>query len=190
MIQGVLARLLAQARSGAWLDGARARDYGVALGTLYFAACLGLVLWSGAAGLGNLDFTSFYAAGRLALTDPASVYDLAAHYAMQKAVAGNPALAYNYFFYPPVFLLVCAPLATLPYWGAYTLWGALQFCVYALALRTVVGRGATIAPYLAFPAGLLALVMGQNAMLTAALFAGATAAVAARREILAGILFG
>jgi alpha-1,2-mannosyltransferase len=190
VIQGVLARLLAQARSGAWLDGARARDYGVALGTLYFAACLGLVLWSGAAGLGNLDFTSFYAAGRLALTDPASVYDLAAHYAMQKAVTGNPALAYNYFFYPPVFLLVCAPLATLPYWGAYTLWGALQFCVYALALRTVVGRGATIAPYLAFPAGLLALVMGQNAMLTAALFAGATAAVAARREILAGILFG
>ena len=70
------------------------------------------------------------------------------------------------------------------------MWGALQFCVYALALRTVVGRGATIAPYLAFPAGLLALVMGQNAMLTAALFAGATAAVAARREILAGILFG
>lgn len=184
------ARLLAQARSGAWLDRARARDYGVALGLLYFGACLGLVFWSGAARLGNLDFTSFYAAGRLALIDPASVYDIAAHYAMQKTVTGNPSLLYSYFFYPPVFLLLCAPLATLPYWLAYAVWGALQFGVYALALRQVVGRGATIAPYLAFPAGLLALAMGQNAMLTAALFAGATAALAARREILAGVLFG
>lgn len=190
MTTGVLAQVLAQARSGAWLDGRRARDYGVALGTLYFAACLGLVLWSGAAALGNLDFTSFYAAGRLALIDPASVYNLTTHYAMQKAVTGNPSLEYSYFFYPPVFLLLCAPLATLPYGLAYAVWGTLQLGCYALALRQVVGRGATIAPYLAFPAGLLALVMGQNAMLTAALFAGATAALAARREILAGVLFG
>jgi hypothetical protein len=34
------------------------------LGTLYFAACLGLMLWSGAAELGSLDFTSFRCTGR------------------------------------------------------------------------------------------------------------------------------
>lgn len=106
---GVLARVPAQARSGAWLDSTRAQDYGMVLGTLYFAACLGLMLWSGAAELGNVDFTSFYAAGRLALSDPTSVYDIAAHHAMQKAVTGNASLAYSYFFYPPVLLLLCAP---------------------------------------------------------------------------------
>jgi alpha-1,2-mannosyltransferase len=116
------------------------------LGTLYFAACLGLMLWSGAAELGSLDFTSFYAAGRLALSGPASVYDLATHHAMQKAVTGNPSVAYSYFFYPPVLLLLCAPLATLPYPLAYAAWAALQLGFYALALRKVVGRGATIGP--------------------------------------------
>lgn len=190
MTPGVLARVHAQARSGAWLDGTRAREYGIVLGTLYFAACLGLMLWSGAAELGRLDFTSFYAAGRLALSDPASVYDVVTHHAMQKEVTGNPSVAYSYFFYPPVLLLLCAPLAALPYPLAYATWAALQLAVYALALRKVVGPGATIAPYLAFPAGLLGLVIGQNAMFTAALFAGATAALAARREILAGALFG
>ena len=190
MTKRVLAQVYAQARSGAWLDSTRAREYGIVLGTLYFAACFGLMLWSGAAQLGSLDFTSFYAAGRLALSDPASVYDLATHHAMQKEVTGNPSVAYSYFFYPPVLLLLCAPIATLPYPLAYATWAALQLGSYALALRKVVGSGATIAPYLAFPAGLLGLVIGQNAMFTAAMFAGATAALAARREILAGALFG
>jgi hypothetical protein len=185
------ARLLAQARSGAWLDGARARDYALALGPLYFAGCLGLMLWSGAAAAGASDFTSFYAAGRQALADPAAVYAAAAHHAMETAVTGNPGLGYSYFFYPPVLLLLCAPLAILPYGAAYAVWGALQLGAYAWALRRLVGPTATIAPYLAFPAGLLALAMGQNAMFTAALFAASTAALlSGRREATAGVLFG
>ncbi len=192
------AGFLAQARSGAWLDAERARGYAVALGPLYFAACLGLMLYSGAAAAGATDFTSFYAAGRQALGDPAAIYDLAAHHAMERAVTGNPALAYSYFFYPPVLLLLCAPLAILPYGAAYVVWGALQLAAYAWALRRLAGPGATILPYLAFPTGLLALAMGQNALFTASLFAAATASLFTagtagpfhRREATAGLLFG
>ena len=67
----------------------------------------------------STDFVSFYAAGRLAdAGTPALVYDQAAHYAAEQA-ATEPGIAYNYFYYPPVFLLLCAVLARLPYLAAF-----------------------------------------------------------------------
>ena len=56
----------------------------------------------------STDFVSFYAAGRLASAGtPALVYDQAAHYAAEQA-ATEPGIAYNFFLYPPIYLLICA----------------------------------------------------------------------------------
>src|SRR4051812_38285636 len=60
------------------------------------------------------DFSSFWTAGRLALDGQASqAYDWRTHYAMQRATHGV-----DMFFpwsYPPIFLLVAAAVALLPY---------------------------------------------------------------------------
>ena len=62
----------------------------------------------------STDFVSFYAAGSLAdAGTPGLAYDRAAHYAAEERAA-EPGIAYNFFYYPPVFLLVCAALARLP----------------------------------------------------------------------------
>ncbi len=65
------------------------------------------------------DFVSSWTASELALRHaPAAVYDMAAHHAAQTALFGQAASRYTAFFYPPVFLLICLPLATVPYLAA------------------------------------------------------------------------
>ena len=54
------------------------------------------------------DFVSFYAAGKLAdAGTPALAYDQAAHLAAEEAITA-PGIRYQYFNYPPVFLMRCA----------------------------------------------------------------------------------
>ena len=137
------------------------------------------------------DFVSFYAAGKLALAGtPALAYDQAAHYFAQEhwTVAGAP---YQYFYYPPVFLLLCAALATLPYFVAYALFQVATLALFLLTMRAVL-RGSGwrwIPPLLAFPAVFWTIGVGQNAFLTAALFGGFTLLLD-RRPLRAGMLIG
>jgi hypothetical protein len=139
----------------------------------------------------STDFVSFFAAGRLA-TDgtPALAYDHAAHYAAEQA-ATEPGVPYNYFYYPPVFLLVCVALARLPYLVAFAAFqmGTLVPCLLVVR-RILHERGwAVLLPLLAFPPVYFTLGTGQNAFLTATLFGAATLLVD-RRPALAGVLFG
>jgi hypothetical protein len=62
------------------------------------------------AGPTSTDFVSFYAAGALAdAGTPELAYDQAAHDAAeQRATAAG--VEYRFFYYPPVFLLLCAAL--------------------------------------------------------------------------------
>jgi len=63
----------------------------------------------------STDFVSFYAAGRLAdAGKPELAYDHAEHYAAEER-ATAVGVEYRFFYYPPVFLLLCAALAHLPY---------------------------------------------------------------------------
>ncbi len=67
------------------------------------------------------DFVSFYAAGVLAIDGtPALAYDHAAHLAAEERVT-EPGIEYQFFNYPPVFILLCAVLARLPYLVAFVL---------------------------------------------------------------------
>jgi hypothetical protein len=139
----------------------------------------------------STDFVSFYAAGSLAEAGlPERAYDRSAHYDAEQE-ATETGITYQYFFYPPVFLLLCRALAQLPYLGAYITFQVATLGLYLIAMRGILkepGSGWLI-PVLAFPAVFWTLGYGQNAFLTAALFGGATLLID-RRPIAAGFLFG
>ena len=136
------------------------------------------------------DFASFYAAGRLAdLGRAAAAYAPAAHRAMEEAVIA-PGVDEKRFLNPPPFLLVCAPLARLPYLAAFVLFEAVTSLAWLLLATRIAGGGATAAYCLAaIPAAWWALGWGQNAFLSAALMAGGTLLLRSR-PMAGGALLG
>jgi hypothetical protein len=135
------------------------------------------------------DFASFWTASQIALGGhSANVYDPALHYAAQMRMFGR-GVGYYAYFYPPVFLLICWPLAALPYLVSLAAWLAATGAAYARVVRAYLGeRGSWIA-IAAFPAVLINVGHGQNGFLSAALF-GAGVLLLDRRPILAGALLG
>jgi hypothetical protein len=137
------------------------------------------------------DFSSFYAAGRLAdAGQPALAYDAAAHYAQEKRDT-SPGIIYSYFYYPPVFLLLCALLARLPYLAAFVVFQLAAGSLYLVAVTRILARKHWVAAIaiLAFPANFWNIGLGQNGLLTGGLFGFATLLVD-KRPMLAGLLFG
>lgn len=137
------------------------------------------------------DFVSFYAAGALAVQGtPALAYDQAAHYALEQAITA-PGIGYQYFFYPPVYLLLCAPLSLLPYLLSFVLFQVLTLGFFLFVLRAIMGfagRGWMVAA-LAFPAVFWVLGLGQNSFLTAGLM-GLGMLLLPGRPFLAGLALG
>lgn len=186
--------LLRTLRDGDWLTAERAQFFARAwLATSVIVAAGWIALSRG--GLDLLgkpigtDFTSFWTASRIALSGhPQAAYDIATHHAAQTRLFGRE-VSYYAFFYPPIFLLICLPLATLPYLASLAAWLAATGAAYAKVARGFLGeRGGWVA-VLAFPAVLINLGHGQNAFLSAALFGGAVL-IWDRRPILAGLLLG
>jgi alpha-1,2-mannosyltransferase len=137
------------------------------------------------------DFVSFYAAGTLTDTGtPQLVYDQAEHHAAEER-ATAAGIEYNYFYYPPVFLLVCALLGHLPYLIAFLSFEIVTLLLYLLVARSILNEDGWLAllPVMAFPIVLWNFGFGQNAFLTAALFGAGTLCID-RRPLLAGMLFG
>jgi alpha-1,2-mannosyltransferase len=135
-------RVIDHLRHSDWLHHDRVVAWGQVLLVLTALAMLFLVLWSHGVVMhlsrpSSSDFVSFYAAGKLAL-------------------AGTLAAGavYQHFFYPPVYLLLCAPLALLPYYVAYAVFEGLTLALFVLVMREVLReRGVSwLAPLLAFPA--------------------------------------
>ncbi|MBV9079215.1 MAG: DUF2029 domain-containing protein [Methylobacteriaceae bacterium] len=113
---------------------------------------------------------------------------MAAHGAAQTATLGRD-IGYAAFFYPPPFLLICWPLAALPYLPALGLWLAVTGATYFAAIRRLLPRPVPFAAIVAFPAVLSNVGHGQNGFLTASLLAGAALALGPK-PILAGLLVG
>jgi hypothetical protein len=137
------------------------------------------------------DFVSFYAAGALANDgNPALAYDHAAHLAAEERVTGA-GIEYQFFNYPPVFILLCAALARLPYLVAFILFEVVTLALYLLVACLILGErgGTALVALLAFPLVFWNIGLGQNAFLTAGLFGAATMLID-RRPIVAGLLFG
>jgi alpha-1,2-mannosyltransferase len=136
------------------------------------------------------DFVSFYAAGKLALAGtPALAYDHAAHHAAEMAATAY-GIEYQFFFYPPVALLLCAPLALLPYLASFVVFETATLALWLVAARHILAaRGWTwCIPVLAYPAVFWTVGLGQNAMLTAALLGAVTLLIDTRPRTAGGLL--
>jgi hypothetical protein len=177
-----------------WLDAARARAWRnillVLSGLVVLAWCAlsrnGLDLLGKPLGT---DFSSFYAASKLVLTGRAAgVYSVPLHHATETAVFGHD-VGYAAYFYPPLFLMICAPLAELPYLLALVAWLGATGLAYLATARAWLSARFSWLDALAFPAVLINLGHGQNAFLSAALI-GSGARWLDRRPVLAGVAFG
>jgi alpha-1,2-mannosyltransferase len=190
-------------QSGRWLTAARIRGYSLILLAFCVIAAAGWIALSDGPIDRNgkpigTDFSSFYAAGSLVLDGRAAdAYNMAAHYAREQQIFGA-ATPYYGWLYPPIFLLVAAPLALLPYPLALATWQISTFALYlsviGLIVRRLRKRGMAIGPiWLAiaagFPAVFINLGHGQNGFLSAGLFGAALLALPTA-PIVSGALFG
>lgn len=181
-----------------WLNAKRVRAWCL---ILFAVNVLGFAIWIGLshglidhAGkpLGT-DFMSFYAASKLALTGQAAqAWNPYAHQAAQDAIFGRQ-LGYWAFFYPPAYLLVCAPLALMPYGLSLFVWLAGTTTAAVLLSRQWLKQQAAatigLIPLLAFPALWINIGNGQNAALTTTLFLGGCLLLD-RRPVIAGLILG
>jgi alpha-1,2-mannosyltransferase len=190
-------------RSGRWLTAARARGYSLILLGIYAIAIVGWIALSdglidrNGKPLGT-DFSSFYAAGSLVLEGRAAdVYNMAAHYAREQQIFGAGTLYYGWL-YPPIFLLVATPLATMPYLLALAVWQLSSFASYLFVVGVIVRSmrardeaigSAWVAVAAGFPAVFINLGHGQNGFLTAGLFGAALLTLPAN-PVVSGVLFG
>lgn len=196
----ILARVL---RDAEWLTGERARIYArlwlavsIVVAVVWVALSKGGVDPAGHA-LGT-DFASFWTASQMALAGHASaIYDPAAvngaHHAAETRLFGRE-VGYFAFYYPPIYLLLCLPLATLPYLAALAAWLGVTGLAYLKVIRVFFGEAARDGrigwvAVLAFPAVLGNVGHGQNGFLSAALFGGGVLLLD-RRPWLAGALLG
>jgi hypothetical protein len=180
-------------RGMGWFTAERARVYAVAAALAWLGVLGGLLaaLDHGIDRFGQpfgMDFASFWAASRLVLAGMAAdVYLPAMHRLAEATIV--PAELYEAFFYPPPYLLLCAPLALLPFFGALAMFLGLSGAGFAVALRQAASSPWAVLAALVYPAGLVNVIAGQNAMLTAALIGGGLTLMD-RRPRLAGLLFG
>ncbi|MDR3508814.1 MAG: glycosyltransferase family 87 protein [Caulobacteraceae bacterium] len=186
-----LARAL---RDADWLTADRARAYAL----IWLVMSIGIAaVWVALShgGLDRLgkplgtDFASFWTASQLAMSShPALAYDPVAHHAAQTRLFGKDVGDYA-FFYPPMFLWLCLPLASMPYLASLAVWLGATGLAYAQVVRAWLGRAAGWLPILAFPAVLTNVGHGQNGFLSAALFGGGLLLLD-RRPFLAGVVLG
>ncbi|MEE4207370.1 MAG: glycosyltransferase family 87 protein [Erythrobacter sp.] len=156
----------------------------------FFALAFGLVitvaLFSNVTNPRQMDFISFWAAGKLTLGGNAlAAFDIELHRQVQAALIEFDGLMP--FAYPPPFLLVVTPFALLPYAFAGIAWVATTYALFiAAARRFGPSAGWTGA---AFPPVLVNGIIAQNGLLTGALFlSGMT--LMKRHPFRAGVVLG
>lgn len=191
-------RVVAALREATWFDAHRARAYCVILAAVTLAVSVGYLALSrdGLDPMGKpigTDFASFWTASQLALQGHAAdAWSMARHGAAQAANFGSEA-GYAAFFYPPPYLLVCLPLALMPYLVALAVWLVVTGAAWVQMVRGWIAAsgapGLGLLPLLTFPAVMVNAGHGQNGFLTAALMGGG-ALLQPARPWLAGLLFG
>ncbi|MEP9374528.1 glycosyltransferase family 87 protein [Mesorhizobium sp. KR1-2] len=135
------------------------------------------------------DFTNLWAGSRMALDGHvADLFDVETYRAALRSMF-SPDLPDQEWSYPPSIILLGAPLAALPILPAYLVWTfGTVFCLWLATRPLKLGPAAELAIILS-PAVFMNAVFGQNGALTTALLVGGLA-VAPRRPLLAGVLFG
>jgi hypothetical protein len=164
-----------------WLNQERLTVYPRIFVVLYIILGCALIIVPGLWGAGHTDlmgrplgadFSHFWLASSLSLAgNPATVYHTDDFIKAQE-VAFAPAKYPVPWFYPPTFLVLLLPLATLPYLAALCAWLAVTLSGYLLVVRRIAPHPLTIWLALAFPATFQNFFHGQNGFLSAALIGG------------------
>jgi arabinofuranan 3-O-arabinosyltransferase len=135
------------------------------------------------------DFVNYWSGAFLASHGRAAeVYDPAAFHAFEQSVVG-PQLGAFHYSYPPVLLVLTAPLALLPYVPALAAWLVASWYAFYRALRLAMPGGGALLFALAAPAVFINTIAGQNGTWTAALLGGGLGLLE-RRPLLAGTFLG
>jgi alpha-1,2-mannosyltransferase len=141
-----------------------------------------------------VDFSAVWGAARLTLDGhPRAAYDSHAITMIQR-LAAPAGEHWTLWSYPPSFQLVIAPLGLLPHAVAWCLFVVVSVIAFVGTHQALVkfgsgGRGAATILVLAFPGIALPILMWQNSLISAALFAGAALSMD-RRSRVAGVLLG
>lgn len=149
--------------------------------------------------LKGTDFLHFYVLGSLAAQHRgADLYNMNAQAALA-AERVPPAAGLRYLpLYPPQVSILFAPLAHLQYGWALALWWVASAAIYAICVFAVWRRcahlqsqGLTVLAVAAgFPAFFHLIAWGQTSALALACFTAALFFLSAKREFLAGLVFG
>lgn len=186
-----------------WLNRERVVLYG---GATLALAVIWLLVWAYISGgftqedapRPGIDYSVFWTASWLMLHGtPASVYHYPSFAQAQTALLGG---YMNHGFlpwlYPPTLLMLVTPVALLPYAASLLLFTVLGCAAFVAAMLKVssfkvhLGRpGFAALIVLAFPGVLVAAMLGQNSLVTAALAAYAMG-VMARSPVRAGVCIG
>ncbi len=135
------------------------------------------------------DFTSFWFAGRLALTNSVqTIYDFDAFGAYQQSFTFDENRFS--FYYPPSWLLLVSPFSLLPFSISLCLFLVSTFIAGFSVCRVPKHLDLSLFVFLACPFVFLNISYGQNAFLSLALLAGGFVSLLDSRKVLAGVLFG
>ncbi|MEL6817543.1 MAG: glycosyltransferase family 87 protein [Pseudomonadota bacterium] len=179
--------------NASWVDEERLKVYPLILvGMLAAATAYVLTGNDGLLPNGNpfgSDFVSFWVAAREALVaDPTVAYARETFEPIQQALF--PEGGFFAFFYPPHFQLMLLPLGGLSFSVALIIWLAVTFALVAWVMVKITGNAKlALLLAIAFPAAFLNISHGQNAFLTAGLFATGLYLLPSR-PVLAGVFFG
>ncbi|PAY04333.1 hypothetical protein CK489_34390 [Bradyrhizobium sp. UFLA03-84] len=156
---------------------------------------IAVLLFSGnVEGAGN-DFSCFWGAGTMAVDGhAAAAYDWdQLHKQLVLRMPAINQLRYPYdqfplpFFYPPVFFLVLAPFALLPFPIAFLAWSGAKLSCWLLVIYAIRPRPSALLLALATPPVFYDMFHGQSALLASALL-GAILLTLDKRPFLSGIL--
>lgn len=181
-------------RSGDWLTAERIGVYSLISMAITLLTFAYLVLT--ATGLSDAqnrplgtDFSNVYTAGTYALESrAANAYDAALQHGREQQIFGADTPFYGWH-YPPVSLLLAAPLALLPYLASLAVWLGLTLLFYVAAIRKILPVPGAWLPTLGFTAIWVNATHGNNAFLSAGLF-GLGLALLPARPWLAGLVLG
>ncbi len=135
----------------------------------------------------QIDFAAFWAAARLALAgEPLAAFDIGR---LQVAMALPPDTPGGemLWLYPPGWHMVITPFGLLPFSLAFTVYSALSYLAFALAVRPLAAPlPGGLALMLAGPAIVLILKFGNNSLFSTAALIAALGALGQGRAALAG----
>jgi hypothetical protein len=181
-------------RDMSWLSSRRAKLYGsgIAISLVIIFARHILIYYRGGGydeggNLFGADFTTFWAASLQTLSGHAAeVYVPELHQAIEQQYLRN---GYEAFFYPPTMLIVCIPLAIVPYFTSYLIFLGATAALFVASIWRILRSSWILIAILAYPPVYFNIVAGQNAFLTTAIL-GCGLGIMNRRPGLAGAVLG